>query len=297
MENNTNNNKRYTITGANVEDKLSIKSDESEICIPSTARRFFTTKTLAKKISALFANYFDDFYGCYVEVKTVGNVQLVADVGLVFQMLNDDQYRNPVKNIAFTPTSINQITHINTGRDILNAINVMTDNNKIRSGNSKFKFAITQEAKDVFSDYLPISAIHNANMYTDRVFNWSNFYSPVDITSTYNGLYAGTRIVVCGLDLCKIMGDLFGHSGDHNYQYMIVPIRPIDNSNYNKLRANPMQFIAYQQQFNTLETVNSPKAEWLIAVDEYNQEVLNADLNEAFHIDFSANNDIYCEKA
>lgn len=280
MENNIN-----KITGAHINDKLTVsESGVKNIDKDCNVKRVMTTTyELGPIITEIFKKTFADYCGTVIEVATVNNVQTVVNIRMVFNIFKLNEYRNDVY-YAFKPVGANISS--NGGLDSKTIVEniVRKSSSARRSTRSMYNVDITQDGKDVLSDFL---------YTTNQPVEWGKLFNAIDVTDFYNQ-YRGTKVILSGMDITKILNQIYNSRDDEGNQigkhsYAVTPLRPlIDvNSQFNYQQA------MYQQQFPMIQTSNSPKDNWLIAIDEYDEETIAKVFKDVYHIQPQTDNGVW----
>ena len=285
MENNNIN----KITGASINDKLTLgESGVKNIDTDCNVKRVMTTTyKLAPLITAIFKRTFADYRGTVLEVATAGNVQNVVNVRMVFNVYKPNEYRNDVY-YAFKPAGTMNTSggHGLDSKSVIESI-VRKSSSARRSSRSMYDIDITQDGKDVLSDFL---------YTTNQKVEWGKLYNALDITDQYNQ-YRGTQVILSGMDITKILNQIYNKRDAEGNQigkhsYAIIPLRPLIDPQTQFMN---YQQIAYQQQFPMIQTSGSPKDNWLVAIDEYDEENISRVFQDVYHIQPQTDNGVWCQ--
>lgn len=274
-------------TGANINDKLTLsESGVKSIDTDCNVKRVMTTTyKLAPIISAIFKRTFADYRGTVIEVATAGNVQNVVNVRMVFNIFKPEEYRDDVY-YAFKPVGANSFSHGLDSKSVIESI-VRKSSTARRSNRSMYDVDITQDGKDVLSDFL-----YTTGQKTD----WGKLYNVIDITDAYNQ-YRGTQVILSGMDITKILNQIYNkRDADGNqigkHSYAIIPLKPLVDP---QTQFMTYQQVAYQQQFPMIQTSGSPKDNWLVAIDEYDEETISRTFQDVYHIQPQTDNGVWCQ--
>ena len=143
---------------------------------------------------------------------------------------------------------------------------------------------ITQDGKDVLSDFL---------YTTNQAVEWGKLFKTFDIADYYNQ-YRCTKVILSGMDITKILNQIYNTRDEEGnligkHSYAVIPLRPLVDINSQFSYQQAM----YQQQFPMIQTNNSPKDNWLIAIDEYDEKNIAKVFRNVYHIQPQTDNDIW----
>lgn len=253
MENN--NKKEFNnLTGARINDKLTVHNDNAcEFEEKCNSKIILTTLSeIGKEISGVFRPIFADYAGCQLFVSNVANVQNAVIIKFVFNVFDQNSYDDK-RIYAFKSTNTNMKGTNSITRAICNSINNSnSDVKRTRAGDVK----MTQDAKDVFSDYL----LYNGNQKV----NWNALTAVSDSVNVYQQ-YTGSQIVLSGMDVMKILPVLYS---DTDVAYVINPNYPVVN----------------YKPFNMQQPNAINDADWRVSIQQYDNKSLDVLYKEAFGI-------------
>lgn len=280
MENNIN-----KITGAHINDKLTLsESGVKNIDNDCNVKRVMTTTyELGPIITDIFKKTFADYCGTVIEVATVNNVQTVVNVRMVFNIFKPNEYRDDAY-YAFKPEGANISSNGSLDSKTIVENIVRKSSSVQRSTRSMYNVDITQDGKDVLSDFL---------YTTNQAVEWGKLFKAFDIADYYQQ-YRGTKVILSGMDITKILNQIYNTRDDEGNQigkhsYAVIPLRPLVDINSQFSYQQAM----YQQQFPMIQTNNSPKDNWLIAIDEYDEKNIAKVFRNVYHIQPQTDNDIW----
>ncbi len=175
-----------------------------------------TTQKISRRINQLFNSAFADYYGCVVRVNNgQGNTtpQAVFSVELYFKPVNENA-ESDGRIIAFKP-----IGHSDASiYDQLQAIS--------STFNQSNKFDLTSEASQILSWYLHPGM--NLDPFRPEQYKKAGLISEFENRNMGYG-YPVVMTKVSGIDLIKLVKDIYGHKNDSGSQveYNVVPLRPL----------------------------------------------------------------------
>lgn len=191
-------------------EKFNIKVDEVEEFPAVTESSIMSLYKIMEKVSELFSAAYKDYAGCYITPIPNG---VGFDVRLFFkhvdvpQGLSEEEKKKFVKAFQIKNYDANNM-------GITQAYGIISSRNQQRV------YEMTQQGMDGLEKF-----VHNSSKNKNGKVNWKDIVGE----QTQNGINSTTFAVVTGLDIYKILSEIYGHktpSGAY-YQYLLNVNRPI----------------------------------------------------------------------
>ena len=254
--------KMYTNTGARIEGKLSMHPTTPTIVTqPGMSELFIRSTKLCKSITAMFTQTFVDYQGTVIKINPDPNTGIrYVSIELVFKLMSQDEINklpDDGKFVAFNILGANLHQKTRSVEELYNKISIWKNvNTAIGRGGSKYAVGITQDAKDILSDFL----LPNNNLRVE----WDNIITAQDSYDRKTNTEQ-TQISVKCMDILKIVAAARGHKDDNNFGYSIAALQEVC-SVPQQLNMNMMSNIYYQAMANN---------DWILDIRELDYEAMS----------------------
>ena len=225
--NTSNTRKMYTNTGARIEGKLSMHPTTPTITAQSGMSEIFIKSTeLCHNITTMFQQTFADYQGTVISVNPnpQTGIQYVS-VELVFKLMSQEEINklpDDGKFVAFNILGANLHQNTKSVEELLYKINLCKNVDiAMRRGGSKYAVGITQDAKDIMSDFLP--SINNLKV------EWDNLFIAQDSYDRQTNAQQ-TQVSLKCMDILKIVAAARGHKDDNTFGYSIAALQEVFNT-------------------------------------------------------------------
>lgn len=257
-----NNTKKYTNTGARIEGKLSMHPTTPTIVTqPGMSELFIKSTELCRSITYMFKQTFADYQGTVIKINPNPNtgIRYVA-VELVFKLMSQDEINNlkdDGKFVAFNILGANLHQKTRSVEELYSKINIWKNvNAAMLRGGSKYAVGITQDAKDILSDFL----LPNNNMKVE----WENIITAQDSYDIKTNTEQTQVSVVC-MDILKVIAAARGHKDDNNFGYSIAALQEVCTVPQ-QMNMGMMSNIYYQAMANN---------DWILDIRELDCEAMS----------------------
>lgn len=254
--------KMYTNTGARIEGKLSMHPTTPTIVTQSGMSELFIRSTeLCHSITAMFKQTFADYQGTVVKITPNVNTGIrYVSVELVFKLMSQDEINklpDDGKFVAFNILGANLHQNTKSVEELYSKISIWKNvNTAIGRGGSKYAVSITQDAKDILSDFL----LPNNNLRVE----WDNLITAQDSYDRKTNTEQ-TQVSVKCMDILKVIAAARGHKDDSNYGYSIAALQEVC-SVPQQMNMAMMSNIYYQAMANN---------DWILDIRELDCEAMN----------------------
>lgn len=234
---NTNSRKMFTNTGARIEGKLSMHPTTATLTAQSGMSELFVhAKELGASITKMFQATFADYQGTNLIINPNSQIGTnLVEVTLVFKLMSQDQINalpDDGKFVAFNILGANLHQQTRNADELFDKINIRRNvQTAYNRGGSKYAVGITQEAKDILSDFL----LFNSNLNYD----WDKQLIVRDSIDRQTRAEQ-TQVGVTGMNILKIIAATRGHKDDTSFGYSIAVANNIFNV-AQQLNMNAMQ--------------------------------------------------------
>ena len=234
---NTNSRKMFTNTGARIENKLSMHPTTATLTTQSSATELFVhARELGASITSMFQATFADYQGTNIVINPSSQVGTsLVEIMLVFKLMSQDQINalpDDGKFVAFNILGANLHQQTRNADELYDKINLRRNVQTAYSrGGSKYAVGITQEAKDILSDFL----LYNGNANYD----WNKQLIVKDSIDRQTRAEQ-TQVGVTGMSILKIIAATRAHKDDVSFGYSIAVANSIVNA-AQQLNMNAMQ--------------------------------------------------------
>ena len=257
-----NNTKKYTNTGARIEGKLSMHPTTPTIVTqPGMSELFIKSTELCRSITYMFKQTFADYQGTIVKITPNPNTGIrYVTVELVFKLMSQDEINklpDDGKFVAFTILGANLHQKTRSVEELYSKINIWKNVNAAMSrGGSKYAVGITQDAKDILSDFL----LPNNNMKVE----WENIITAQDSYDVKTNTEQ-TQVSVKCMDILKVIAAARGHKDDNNFGYSIAALQEVCTVPQ-QMNMGMMSNIYYQAMANN---------DWILDIRELDCEAMS----------------------
>lgn len=257
-----NNTKKYTNTGARIEGKLSMHPTTPTIATqPGMSELFIKSTELCRSITYMFKQTFADYQGTVIKINPNPNtgIRYVA-VELVFKLMSQDEINNlkdDGKFVAFNILGANLHQKTRSVEELYSKINIWKNvNAAMLRGGSKYAVGITQDAKDILSDFL----LPNNNIKVE----WENIITAQDSYDIKTNTEQ-TQVSVKCMDILKVIAAARGHKDDNNFGYSIAALQEVCTVPQ-QMNMGMMSNIYYQAMANN---------DWILDIRELDCEAMS----------------------
>ena len=257
-----NNTKKYTNTGARIEGKLSMHPTTPTIVTqPGMSELFIKSTELCRSITYMFKQTFADYQGTVIKINPNTNtgIRYVA-VELVFKLMSQDEINklpDDGKFVAFNILGANLHQKTRSVEELYSKINIWKNvNAAMLRGGSKYAVGITQDAKDILSDFL----LPNNNLRVE----WENIITAQDSYDIKTNTEQ-TQVSVMCMDILKVIAAARGHKDDNNFGYSIAALQEVCTVPQ-QMNMGMMSNIYYQAMANN---------DWILDIRELDCEAMS----------------------
>lgn len=257
-----NNTKKYTNTGARIEGKLSMHPTTPTIVTqPGMSELFIKSTELCRSITYMFKQTFADYQGTVIKINPNTNtgIRYVA-VELVFKLMSQDEINklpDDGKFVAFNILGANLHQKTRSVEELYSKINILKNvNAAMLRGGSKYAVGITQDAKDILSDFL----LPNNNLRVE----WENIITAQDSYDIKTNTEQ-TQVSVMCMDILKVIAAARGHKDDNNFGYSIAALQEVCTVPQ-QMNMGMMSNIYYQAMANN---------DWILDIRELDCEAMS----------------------
>ena len=257
-----NNTKKYTNTGARIEGKLSMHPTTPTIVTqPGMSELFIKSTELCRSITYMFKQTFADYQGTIVQITPNPNTGIrYVTVELVFKLMSQDEINNlkdDGKFVAFNILGANLHQKTRSVEELYSKINIWKNvNAAMLRGGSKYAVGITQDAKDILSDFL----LPNNNIKVE----WENIITAQDSYDIKTNTEQ-TQVSVKCMDILKVIAAARGHKDDNNFGYSIAALQEVCTVPQ-QMNMGMMSNIYYQAMANN---------DWILDIRELDCEAMS----------------------